>query len=131
MYNGSRGILPLTFFELPLYKEKEKNRNFEEMKMVKRDDILSFLEEKKHELFSEYQLIKIGLFGSFARNEGTENSDIDLIVEFQPNTENLSEKKSRIKELVSKQFNREVDLCREKYIKPYFKSQILQSAIYV
>ena len=46
--------------------------------MLKRDDILSFLRERKEELFSEYQLIKIGLFGSFARNEGTEESDIDL-----------------------------------------------------
>lgn len=99
--------------------------------MIKRDEILSFLREREDELFSEYQLVKIGLFGSFARNEETEDSDIDLIVEFQPNTENLSEKKSKIKSLVSKRFDREVDLCREKYIKPYFKSQILQSTIYV
>jgi predicted nucleotidyltransferase len=99
--------------------------------MVKRDEILSFLRERKEELFSEYQLIKIGLFGSFARDEGTADSDIDLIVEFQPNTDNLSEKKSKIKSLIAHKFNREVDLCREKYIKPYFKSQILQSAIYV
>jgi len=33
--------------------------------------------------------------------------------------------------MVRKRFNRDVDLCREKYIKPYFRSQILQSAIYV
>ena len=99
--------------------------------MVKRDEILSFLRAKKDKLFSDYQLVRIGLFGSFARNEGTEDSDIDLIVEFQPNTENLSEKKSEIKRLVAERFNREVDLCREKYIKPYFKSQILQSVIYV
>lgn len=99
--------------------------------MLKKGHILSFLKEKKEMLFSEYQLIKIGLFGSFARGEETENSDIDLIIEFLPNTENLSEKKSKIKSLLSKQFNRDVDLCREKYIKPYFKSQILASAIYV
>jgi uncharacterized protein len=99
--------------------------------MIKRDEILTFLRERKDELFSDYQLIRIGLFGSFARDEGTDNSDIDLIVEFEPNTENLSEKKLKIKMLVAKRFDREVDLCREKYIKPYFKSQILQSAIYV
>lgn len=99
--------------------------------MTERDKILSFLEQRKSELFSEYQLIRIGLFGSFARNEATEDSDIDLLVEFEPDTENLSEKKSRIKSLLEKQFNREVDICREKYIKPYFKSQILESAIYV
>jgi len=99
--------------------------------MIDQTEILLFLKEKKEDLFSEYQLVKIGLFGSFARNEGTENSDIDLIVEFKPNTENLSEKKSKLKVLFKNQFDREVDICREKYIKPYFKAQILKSAIYV
>lgn len=99
--------------------------------MIKREDILSFLRERKDELFSEFQLVKIGLFGSFARNEGGDDSDIDIIVEFQPNTENLYEKKSKIKELVSRKFNRNVDLCREKYIKPFYKTQIQESVIYV
>nr|MBI1231768.1 nucleotidyltransferase [Cytophagales bacterium] len=99
--------------------------------MINRSEILSFLEENKALLFDECQLVSIGLFGSFSRNEETENSDIDLIVEFQPNTQNLSEKKTKIKDLVAKRFDREVDLCREKYIKPYFRNQILQSAIYV
>ena len=93
--------------------------------MTNKTEILDFLKEKKVDFFSEYQLVKIGLFGSFARNEQTEESDIDLIVEFEPDTKDLSEKKSKIKSLVKAKFNREVDLCREKYIKPYFKSQIL------
>lgn len=99
--------------------------------MTKKEDILSFLAENKEYLLSEFQLIKIGLFGSFSRDEETELSDIDLLLEFEPNTPNLSKKKSMIKDLLSQKFGREVDICREKYIKPYFKSQILQSTIYV
>ena len=99
--------------------------------MTNKDEILTFLSDNKNQLFSEYQLVKIGLFGSFSKNEETKDSDIDLIVEFEPNTKNLLEKKSNIKSLIKKKFNREVDLCREKYIKPYFKSQILKSVIYV
>ncbi len=99
--------------------------------MISKDDILLFLQAQKEQLFTDYQLVKLGLFGSFARDEATENSDIDLIIEFEPETENLSEKKAQIKHLISQQFNRKVDLCREKYIKPYFKSQILKAAIYV
>lgn len=99
--------------------------------MIQRDGILSFLKENKKFLFSECRLVKIGIFGSFSKNESNENSDIDLIIEFEPNTDNLSEKKSKIRNLVAKKFNRDVDLCREKYIKPYFRNQILQSAIYV
>ena len=99
--------------------------------MIKKEEILAFLRERKDDFFVEFRLVKIGLFGSFARDEGTENSDIDLIVEFEPNTENLTEKKSKLKDLLSDKFGREVDICREKYVKPYFKSQILESAIYV
>ncbi len=91
--------------------------------MIQRDGILSFLKENKKFLFSECRLVKIGIFGSFSKNESNENSDIDLII--------VSEKKSKIRNLVAKKFNRDVDLCREKYIKPYFRNQILQSAIYV
>jgi len=99
--------------------------------MLTKNETLAFLSEHKTALFAGYQLVKIGLFGSFARNETTEESDIDIIVEFQPNTPNLYEKKAATKTLIKNEFDKEVDICREKYIKPYFKSQILQSAIYV
>ena len=99
--------------------------------MIQKEEILAFLRERKDDFFVEFKLVKIALFGSFARDEGTENSDIDLIVEFEPNTENLSEKKSKLRDLIFEKFGREVDICREKYVKPYFKPQILQSAIYV
>lgn len=99
--------------------------------MLHKQDILQFLKSKKEEILNEYDLDKIGLFGSFSTNHYTTESDIDVIVEFKPNTENISEKKSQLKQLLSDKFQRDVDICREKYIKPYFKSTILKSAIYV
>lgn len=65
--------------------------------MASREDILSFLRTNKEDLFAEFQIVRIGLFGSYASNEETVDSDIDLIVEFQPNTSNLLEKKAKIK----------------------------------
>jgi predicted nucleotidyltransferase len=99
--------------------------------MLTREDILAFLQTQKAELFSRYRLVKLGVFGSFARNEQTAESDIDVLVEFLPDTEDLSGKKLEIKNLINQQFDREVDICREKYVKPYFKSQILANAVYV
>jgi predicted nucleotidyltransferase len=99
--------------------------------MLNKQEILSYLAEKKAALQSEYRVTKLGLIGSFARDEQTENSDIDVLVEFAPYTEQLSEKKESIKIMLRNRFDREVDICREKYIKPYFKTQILKSAIYV
>ena len=99
--------------------------------MINQTDILKFLAEQKSFFLQEFQIIKIGLFGSYARGEQSDKSDIDLIVEFAPNTSQLFEKKARLKSILKKKFNKDVDICREKYIKPYFKNQILNSAIYV
>ncbi len=99
--------------------------------MLTKEEILQFLAEQKVMLKQEFQIIKLGLFGSYARNEQTDKSDIDLMIEFEPNTADLAEKKARIKFIVKSKFQKKVDICREKYIKPYYKQQILQSTIYV
>jgi len=93
--------------------------------------IISFLSQNKSKLQQKFDLTKIGLFGSYALGIEDNSSDIDLIIEFKPNTRNLSQKKYALKVLIEQQFNKEVDLCREKYIKPYFKQHILEQAIYV
>lgn len=99
--------------------------------MLTTEQILTYLKEKKEIFFSEFRLTKIGLFGSYARNQGSEDSDIDIIVEFEDNTEDLYNLKHKLREDLSQKFNRKVDICREKFIKPYYKSNILKSAIYV
>lgn len=94
-------------------------------------EILNFLSENKNELFLKYHLSKIGLFGSFSREEATENSDVDIIFDFKENVTDVYGVKIELKHYLSKAFNRSVDLAREKYLKPYAKKQILQDAIYV
>ena len=71
------------------------------------------------------------MFGSFARNEQNDNSDIDIIIEFKEGTENIYERKNALRELLSKHFQREVDLCREKYLKPYVRDYLKNEIIYV
>jgi hypothetical protein len=76
-------------------------------------------------------VISIGLFGSYARNEQIESSDIDLILEFENNTQDLYLLKYNLKEELQAQFNKPVDICREKYIKPIFLKDILSQTVYV
>lgn len=99
--------------------------------MVSSEVILNYLSQNKERFIKEYNLKKIGIFGSYARNENNENSDIDVIVEFQDNTTDLSEKKYGIRKELQSKFKIPVDICREKYIKPIFKQQIISEAIYV
>ncbi|MDA8692786.1 nucleotidyltransferase family protein [Saprospiraceae bacterium] len=80
---------------------------------------------------NKYNLTEIGLFGSYAQGMQSDASDIDILVEFKPNTNNLFELKLSLKNELSEWFGKAVDICRLKYIKPYFKDQILESAIFV
>ena len=94
-------------------------------------DILAYLASQKELFKAEFQVTKLGLFGSYATDNAGSDSDIDVIIEFEPQTSQLRDKKEKIRSLIKGRFNKEVDLCREKYIKPYFREHILNSAIYV
>jgi predicted nucleotidyltransferase len=93
-------------------------------------NILNYLTLNKERLSNEYHLTKIGLFGSMARGDFNENSDIDIIVEFEPNTSDLFTLKLRLKQEIQEKFQRQVDICRLKYIKPIFRNQIQSDIIY-
>ncbi len=93
--------------------------------------ILNFLSENMKLLNEEFHVSRIGLFGSYARNEQTDNSDIDLIVDFEENTNNLYDIKIELKRFFKDNLKVDVDICREKYIKPRYKNRIIKEAIYV
>src|SRR5450432_2041244 len=99
--------------------------------MYKREDILSFLRANKELLLSKYSLTKIGIFGSYARDEQTEGSDIDFILEFEEDAKGMYSKKYALHEYLKSVFKTEVDICTEHAIKPIFKPYILKDAIYV
>ncbi len=98
--------------------------------MKTRDQILTFLTENKKLFRNKYHIVRIGLFGSYARGEQNPDSDVDLLVEFEENTQDLYELKIQLKEFFYKQLGINVDICREKYIKPRFKSFILKETVY-
>ncbi len=49
---------------------------------MKRDDALRILADHRDELRQQFGVQSLALFGSVARNEATETSDVDLLVEF-------------------------------------------------
>lgn len=94
-------------------------------------EIINFLQNNRNLLLEKYHVTKIGLFGSFARNEQKENSDVDLLIELEDGTQNIYDLKDSLKQFLSSSFNRNVDIAREKYLKPYAKEQILKDTLYV
>ena len=99
--------------------------------MIYQSQILQYLSANKQDFSRKYRLKKLGIFGSYARNEQTPISDLDLLIEFEDDTSDLTEKKDFLRKQIQSVFSIQVDICREKYIKPVFRQQILSDAIYV
>ena len=99
--------------------------------MYSQQDILEFISSNRDFLREKFHVTRIGIFGSYARKEQTKQSDIDLIVDFENNTQEIYELKLQLKEFFKDRFNVEVDICRERYIKPRFRKRIENEAIYV
>lgn len=99
--------------------------------MIELNQILLYLSSNKSRLEKDYHLKKIGVFGSVARGEQNIQSDIDLIVEFEENTPDLYTIKQMLRTELQEKFNLQVDICREKYLNPIFRNQILAEAKYV
>lgn len=52
-------------------------------KTLSKNQIIEQLKSDKDFLKQNFGVIKIGLFGSYAKNQQTQHSDIDFLVEFQ------------------------------------------------
>ncbi len=96
-------------------------------KEIDKTNILNYLKEHYSEFKNKYNVEKIGLFGSYARDEATENSDIDIFVKMKPSLFDMV----AIKEQIENDLNRKVDIIREhKNIKPIFLKMIQKDLIY-
>ena len=99
--------------------------------MNTKEEIIEFLKQNRQLLSERYHVSRIGLFGSFARGEQTTVSDVDLLIDLDDDVSSVYDLKSALKSFLSTSFGRDVDIAREKYLKPYAREYILKDAIYV
>lgn len=94
--------------------------------------ILKSLKEKKDELKDKYQILRIGLFGSYSKGTATESSDIDLIYVLEEKAKIGLKELYDLEEYFKELFKIEkVDLINSKYINPVVKEEIKNTIIYV
>ena len=90
--------------------------------------ILDYLNTHKKEFQEEYEIEKIGLFGSYARDEAGIDSDIDIFVKMKPDFFKLMGLKQQIEE----NLNMKTDIVRLRdKMNMTLKSRILKDGIYV
>ena len=95
--------------------------------MISREIIIDILKKNRLEIQKRFTARKIGLFGSYVRNEATSGSDIDLLVEFDiPTYDNYMDLKFYLEDLLKTP----VDLVLADTIKPRLKQYISQEIVY-
>jgi len=93
-------------------------------------EILNYLKLHKMEFEEKFGVVKIGLFGSFARDEQNEESDIDLAIELEKEKKSLKNFFALKREL-EEQFGKKIDLGIESTLKPIVKEYVKKEIIYV
>jgi len=96
--------------------------------MIDKKEIESVL--KKHRIFlkENYFVERIGLFGSFIKDEQTPESDIDIIVEFNGS---VGWKFFTLKDFLEEILGRKVDLVTKNSLRDEMKADILNQVIYI
>lgn len=82
-------------------------------------------------LQQEYHITQLGIFGSYARGEQTDASDVDLLVDFDPNFQFGLITYGQIENQISDSLGKKVDLVMKRALKPYIGKRILEEVIYL
>ena len=92
-------------------------------------DPFMLLRQSQPDLQEKFGVMKIGIFGSFARGEEQPGSDVDVLVTFQQGKktfDNFMGTKFYLEDL----FKRKVDLVTDAALKPLIRDPILKDVIY-
>ena len=97
---------------------------------MRKNEILRVLRENKGKI-KAFGVKRIGIFGSFARDEATEKSDIDVVVEFEKGKATFKNVCGLV-DFLEELFGREIDLLtpdgiesiRIKHVKEEIKREI-------
>ncbi len=96
--------------------------------MKRKDQILTLLKKQLPYLRSNFKVKSIGLFGSYAREEQTETSDIDMLVDFEAPVGFI--KFIELENYLSDKLGVKVDLVTPDALKPIIKPHIIAEAVY-
>ena len=97
--------------------------------MLTKQDIKRILLEKKPEIKS-YGVKRIGIFGSFVRNEQHQESDLDFMVEYLPGQKNF-DNFMNLAFLLEDTFQRKIDLLTPESLSKYIYPYVLEEIEYV
>jgi predicted nucleotidyltransferase len=96
---------------------------------MKRNDVLRILQKERKELVDRYNISSLSVFGSVARDDARQDSDVDILVEFSRPVGlfQFIELQQRLEDLLGCK----VDLGTLRSLKPRIKKRVLKETIRV
>jgi uncharacterized protein len=89
--------------------------------MTAKEQILCTLREQRKILAQRYPIRRLALFGSWARGDAQEKSDVDVLVEVDPS---IGMRFVELAEELERALGRHVDLVSSRAIKPAYWKRI-------
>ena len=97
-------------------------------KALSKNDIINLIKAEKSFLKENFGVVNIGLFGSYAKDQQTPDSDIDFLVEF---AEPRFDWMAGLNIYMEKKFDRKIEIIRKRSLdKSRFFERIEQEIIY-
>ncbi|GAB4192023.1 MAG: nucleotidyltransferase family protein [Coleofasciculaceae cyanobacterium] len=93
------------------------------------DEIKEILHQYKPMIRDKYKVSELGIFGSYIRGEQNEESDVDLLIDYEeaPSLLQLID----LENYLSDRLGIKVDVVTKRGLKPRIKERILSNVIYV
>lgn len=95
---------------------------------MSKKQVVEIIRKYKPVLQKKFKVKKIGVFGSVARGDFSQNSDIDILVSFY---EPIGWEFIDLKDYLSDKLGKEVDLVTEQALRPAIKADILNELCYL
>ena len=84
--------------------------------------------ERLAQFCERHRIRKLSFFGSVLRNDFTSVSDLDVLVEFEPDARVGLIRLAQIEDELGRLLGRRVDLNTPAFLSPYFRDQVLNEA---
>lgn len=93
------------------------------------EEIKQTLRETKPLLQEQYRVTELGIFGSYARGEQTQTSDVDVLIDYDqaPTLFKLVELRDYLAEVIEMK----VDVVTKNGLKPRIRERVLSEVVYI
>lgn len=96
-----------------------------------KQDILNYLKSQQEKYNNEFGIKFVGLFGSFARDEANDKSDIDILYDIEKDKKLSMFSYLKLVSELENNFHKKVDLVRTTTLKPQIRDYIYKDLTYV